>query len=132
MKAALEGKEFTIFGNDYKTPDGTCIRDYIHVLDLAKLHILALDKLIKGSKSTSYNAGIGKGYSNLQIVHEVEKVVGKFSWKFGERRPGDADCLFADNTKIKKELGWKPKYELKEIIETAYKWHKNHPKGYKE
>jgi UDP-glucose 4-epimerase len=131
MKAALEGREFTLFGNDYKTPDGTCIRDYIHVLDLAKSHTLALDKLMSGASSTAYNAGIGKGYSNLEIVHEIEKVAGKFKWKFGARRAGDADQLFADNTKIKRELGWESKYGLKEIIESAWAWHKSHPDGYK-
>ncbi len=131
MRAALGGEEFTIFGNDYKTPDGTCIRDYIHVLDLAKSHTLALRALVDGGESKAYNAGIGKGYSNLEIVKETQKVAGKFKWKFGPRRQGDADSLYADNTKIKAELGWEPKYGLKEIIESAYKWHKSHPEGYK-
>jgi len=130
MMAALEGKEFTLFGDDYKTPDGTCVRDYIHVLDLVAAHTLALEALAKGGKTTAYNAGVGKGYSNLEIVKEIEKKTGKFPWKFGPRRPGDADTLYADNSKIKKELGWEPKYGLTEIIESAYKWHKSYPKGY--
>jgi len=128
--AALKKKKFTLFGDDYNTKDGTCVRDYIHVLDLAKAHTLAINKLINGCDTNSFNAGTGKGYSNLEIVKEIEKFTGKFDWEFGPRRPGDADSLYAANSKIKKELGWKPKYGLKEIIESAYRWHKIHPNGY--
>jgi UDP-glucose 4-epimerase len=130
IKAALEGRKFTLFGNDYKTPDKTCVRDYVHVLDLVAAHSLALNTLLNGAESNYYNAGSGKGYSNKQIVEEIEKVAGKFDWEIGPRRPGDADALYASITKIKKDLGWEPKYSLKEIIETAFKWHKSHPKGY--
>lgn len=129
--AALAGKKFTLFGDDYNTKDGTCVRDYIHVLDLAKAHILALEKLLAGGESNYYNAGTGEGYSNKQIVEEVEKVVGKFEWQIGPRRPGDADELVAANEKIKKELKWQPQYGLQEIIESAVEWHKSHPDGYK-
>lgn len=129
--AALAGKKFTLFGDDYNTKDGTCVRDYIHVLDLAKAHILALEKLLAGGESNYYNAGTGEGYSNKQIVEEVEKVVGKFKWQIGPRRPGDADELVAANEKIKKELKWQPQYGLQEIIESAVEWHKSHPDGYK-
>ena len=132
MKSALEGREFTLFGNDYKTKDKTCVRDYIHVLDLASAHVLALKALWEGRDTTSFNAGVGKGYSNLEIINEIEKLAGKFEWKFGPRRLGDADALYASTGKIQKELGWKPKYGLSEIIKSAYLWHKNNPKGYGE
>jgi len=131
IKAALEGREFTIFGDDYKTPDGTCVRDYVHVLDLAKAHTAAINYLIKGGKTNQYNAGTGGGYSNKEIVEEIKKVAGDFKVKMGPRRPGDADTLYASISKIKKDLNWKPKYKLKDIIESAYKWHKSHPNGYK-
>ncbi len=131
MKAALKGREFIVFGNDYDTPDGTCVRDYIHVIDLAKTHTLALQALLTGAKSNYYNAGVGKGYSNLEVVEMIKKVTGlEWKVKMGPRRPGDADVLYASVAKIKKDLGWKPKYGLKEIIETAYKWHRKHPRGY--
>lgn len=132
IKAAMEGKEFTVFGNDYKTPDGTCVRDYIHILDLVKAHTLALDRLAKGEKSEYFNCAVGKGYSNNEIIEMVKKVTGlPITIKYGERRQGDADVLYASNEKIKKALGWESKYGLKEIIETAYLWHKSHPRGYK-
>ncbi|MEJ2348075.1 MAG: UDP-glucose 4-epimerase GalE [Patescibacteria group bacterium] len=130
MKAALEGRGFTIFGGNYKTRDGTCVRDYIHVLDLAKAHTAALRYLIKRGKTTQFNAGTGKGSSNKEIANEIKKVTGDFEVKIGPRRPGDADALYASTNKIKRELKWKPKYGLKEIIGTAYKWHKSHPNGY--
>jgi UDP-glucose 4-epimerase len=131
IKKTLKGVEVKIFGNDYDTPDGTCIRDYIHVLDLTNNHALALEALMDGAKSEFYNAGIGKGYSNKEVVEVVEKVTGlKVSVKYEPRRVGDAAKLFASNEKIKKDLGWQPKYDLKEIIESAYLWHKNHPEGY--
>lgn len=132
MKSALEGKEFTLFGNDYKTKDKTCVRDYVHVLDLASAHVLALKALWDGRDTTSFNAGVGKGYSNLEIINEIEKLSGKFEWKFGPRRLGDADALYASTGKIQKELGWKPKYGLSEIIKSAYLWHKKNPNGYGE
>jgi len=132
IEAMLEGKEFTVFGNDYKTKDGTCVRDYIHVLDLVEAHSLAMSALLGGAKSNYYNAGVGEGYSNKEVIKMIEDVTG-FPAKiiYGERRMGDADSLYASNTKIKKDLNWQPKYGLKEIIETAYLWHKTHPKGYR-
>ena len=121
----------TIFGNDYQTEDGTCIRDYIHVLDLVENHALALEKLFSGAKSNDYNAGVGRGYSNKEVLQMIEAVTGKkIKVKYGPRREGDADSLYASNEKIKKELNWEPKYDLKKIIETACLWHKNHPEGY--
>lgn len=132
MKKAIEGSKFTVFGNDYDTEDGTNVRDYIHVIDLAEAHTLALDSLLKGKKSDYFNAGVGRGYSNMQIIEMIKKVTKlDFQVEYGERRPGDADSLYASTEKIKKAFGWKPKYGLKEIIESAYKWHKKNPNGYK-
>lgn len=131
IKAALKGEKITIFGDDYDTPDGTNVRDYIHVLDLAETHTLALEALLKGEKTNCYNAGWGKGYSNKEVVAMVKEVGGfDFQVEFGPRRPGDASFLYASTAKIQKELGWRAKYGLKEIIETALKWHKSHPEGY--
>jgi UDP-glucose 4-epimerase len=131
IKKALKGEEVEIFGNDYKTPDGTNIRDYIHVLDLVETHSIALQKLFKGARSEFLNAGIGKGYSNKEVVDMVRKVTGlRPKIKYGPRRSGDADVLYASIDKIKKDFSWEPKYGLKEIVESAFLWHKNHPEGY--
>jgi len=131
IKSVLNNTEFSLFGDDYQTPDGTCIRDYVHVLDLVEAHSLALSALISGSNSSFYNLGIGRGYSNLEVIQMVESVTGKkVNIKVLPKREGDANSLFASNEKIKKELGWQPKYELKEIVESAYKWHTNHPNQY--
>ncbi len=131
VKAALKNEEFEIFGNDYKATDGTCIRDYIHVLDLVETHTRALEKLLGGAKSNFYNAGVGRGYSNREVIQTVEKVVGKkMKIKFGPRREGDADSLYASIDKIKKDFNWSPKYSLEDIVKTAYEWHKKHPEGY--
>lgn len=121
-----------IFGTDYPTPDGTCIRDYIHVDDLADAHILTLEKLQPG-QGLCYNLGIGRGYSVREVVKTVEAVTGKpVSVTEGPRRPGDPATLVASSDKIQRELGWKPRYtDLKSIVETAWNWHRNHPKGYK-
>ncbi|MCX6816819.1 MAG: UDP-glucose 4-epimerase GalE [Candidatus Beckwithbacteria bacterium] len=126
IKAILENREFSLFGNDYPTKDGTCIRDYIHVLDLAEAHILALKALISGHKSEVYNVGAGKGYSSLEVIKMVEKVSAKkLKLKIGPRRPGDANELVADPTKIQKDLGWRPKYsDLETIVRSAWQWHK--------
>jgi len=131
MEKALEGEEFTVFGEEYDTPDGTNVRDYIHVLDLADLHILALERLVEGGESDYYNAGVGEGYSNKQVMEMIKEVTGlDFKVKYGKRRKGDADALYASIDKIKKAFDWEPKYGLKEIVESAYKWHKNNPRGY--
>lgn len=125
IQAILQNREFTLFGNDYPTKDGTCIRDYIHVLDLAKAHILALEALVSGHKSDVFNVGTGKGYSNLEVIRMVEKVSGKkLKIKVAPRRPGDANELVADPTKIQKDLGWQPQYsDLETIVTTAWQWH---------
>ncbi len=130
IKAALSNKKATIFGNDYKTKDGTCVRDYVHVLDLARAHVFAINKLLSGGESDYFNAGVGKGYSNKEIFEEILRNVGKFEVDYGPRRPGDADSLYAKVDKIEKELGWKAKYNLTDIIKSAYEWHKKHPEGY--
>jgi len=131
IKKALKGEEIEIFGNDYKTPDGTNIRDYIHVLDLTEAHSTAMQRLLDGTGSNFYNAGIGKGFSNKEVTDMVTQVTGlELKIKYSERRAGDADALYASIDKIKKDFSWQPKYGLKEIIETAYLWHKNHPEGY--
>ena len=133
LKAAINDKEFTIFGKDYNTPDGTCVRDYIHVLDLVESHTLALSYLFDGGRSDFFNAGVGRGYSNNEVIKEIEKITGKkMNVKYGDRRKGDADSLYASNEKIKKVLGWEPKYGLEKIIETAYLWHTKNPEGFKE
>ena len=120
-----------IFGTDYPTPDGTCVRDYVHVDDLAAAHVLALSKLTSGSK-LAYNVGIGRGYSVREVIREAEEVTGrKVPVKEGLRRAGDPPTLVASADKIRAELGWKPKYtDLKAILETAWRWHKSHPNGY--
>jgi len=129
IEAALENKEFSLFGTDYNTEDGTCVRDYIHVLDLVEAHVLAINKLKNGG-GFIYNVGTGKGYSNKQVIEMVKKVSGiDFPVISKDRRPGDAGTLVADPTKIKTELGFEPKYsDLKTIVETAWKWHKNYQK----
>ena len=122
--------KLTIFGNDYNTPDGTCVRDYIHVLDLAQAHILALRNLDKGSRT--YNLGNGKGYSIMQVVETARQITGHpIPVEIGPRRPGDPDILIADSEQIRQDLGWQPQYpDLYDIIQSAWKWHQAHPSGY--
>lgn len=121
-------EKIEIFGTDYDTIDGTCVRDYIHVTDLADAHILALEKLNRTNESSEYNLGNGKGYSVKQVIETVEKVTGiTINRKESERRAGDPATLIASSEKIIKELGWNPKYgSLDKIIETAWNFHKNH------
>ncbi len=133
LQAALGQREaISIFGDDYDTPDGTCIRDYIHVTDLAQAHILALQKLRDGGKSDIYNLGNGKGFSVKEVVELAREVTGvNIKAVMADRRPGDPAILIASSEKIQRELQWKPQYnDLKTIIETAWKWHKNHPGGF--
>jgi len=115
----------TVFGNDYETKDGTCIRDYIHVSDLANAHILAYEGLVNGIISNEiYNLGNGSGYSVKEIIRTCEQVTGKSAViKYADRRPGDPAVLVASSEKIEKALGWKPQYQLEKIIESAWKWH---------
>ncbi|MFO0847625.1 MAG: UDP-glucose 4-epimerase GalE [Gemmataceae bacterium] len=121
-----------IFGTDYPTPDGTCVRDYIHVDDLAEAHILAVEKLTPG-RLLKYNVGVGKGFSVREVIRCAEEVTGKkIAVKEGPRRPGDPPALVASSDKVRRELGWEPKYtDLRPIVESAWNWHKNHPNGYR-
>ena len=132
IQAALNGTPVPVYGTDYNTPDGTCIRDYIHVTDLANAHILALRKLEQENISGIYNLGNGNGYSVREVIETVKKVTGrKIAAVDSPRRPGDPARLVASSEKIRKELGWTPKYfDLETIVETAWEWHKKHPKGY--
>jgi UDP-glucose 4-epimerase len=120
-----------VFGTDYDTPDGTCIRDYIHVDDLAEAHLLALEALAPG-KPLRYNLGTGRGYSVREVIRVAEEVSGKkCPVKEGPRRAGDPPALVAAADKVRRELGWTPRYtDLKAIVETAWNWYRRHPKGY--
>jgi len=124
---------FNVFGDDYNTDDGTCIRDYIHVVDLVKAHTAALKYLKNGGVSDTFNLGIGNGFSVLEIIKASEKVVGKkIRYSVSGRRPGDPAVLIASNEKAKKILGWENKItDLNEIIEDAWKFYQTHPNGYK-
>ncbi|MCL2088500.1 MAG: UDP-glucose 4-epimerase GalE [Oscillospiraceae bacterium] len=133
LQAALGRQDkFTIFGSDYNTPDGTCVRDYIHVTDLADAHIKALRNLKQQNESDIYNLGSSKGFSNKEVYDAAVRVTGAdIKLAYGDRRPGDPPALVASSEKIRQKLGWTPKYtELEKIIETAWNWHKNHPKGF--
>lgn len=134
LQVALGQREsIKIFGDDYETPDGTAIRDYIHVMDLAEAHILALEALADG-KSRAYNLGIGTGYSVLDVIETARKVTGHpIPTEPAPRRAGDLPVLVADSSKITHELGWEPDYaSLEEIIASAWKWHQGHPNGFVE
>lgn len=114
----------SVFGDDYPTPDGTCVRDYIHVEDLAVAHLLALEYLNKGNKSDVFNLGTGDGYSVKEIITAVERVSGKkVEYNISARREGDPAILVADNKKAREILGWCPKYKLDDVINSAWKWH---------
>jgi len=124
-------REIKIYGTDYDTPDGTCIRDYIHIDDLCRAHLLTLEKL-KDNTELVYNLGNGKGYSVREVIQTVKKVSGKnFKVVDAARRPGDPAILTSDATKAQKKLGWKPEFpELEKIISTAWQWHNKYPDGY--
>ena len=126
MKAILNSESFKLFGTDYDTKDGTCVRDYIHVIDLVEAHVLAIEKLMKDKGMFAYNVGTGNGYSNKEVIEMVRRVSGKdFQIEESARRPGDADTLIADASKIKGELGFSPKYsDLETIVKTAWEWHR--------
>lgn len=125
-------KEFLLYGTDYPTRDGSCLRDYIHVEDLAEAHLLALDALASGHQTDVYNVATGKGTTNKEVVAAVKKVTCiDFAVRETCRRDGDPHSLIADPTKFKKEFDWNPKYsDIETIVTSAAKWHKNHPNGY--
>ena len=122
----------TIYGDDYPTQDGTCIRDYIHVEDLARAHLLALEYLRNGGNSGIFNLGSGDGYSVMEMINAARKVTGHpIPAQLGERRPGDPAKLVADSSKAQRVLNWKPEIvRMEDIIATAWKWHSSHPNGY--
>ena len=124
--------EITVFGDDYPTKDGTCIRDYIHVTDLAQAHLLALERLMNNKPGGKYNLGNGDGNSVKQVIDTAGKITGKkIPSKFAARRPGDPAILIGSSKKAVGELGWKPEFaDLESILETAWRWHKNNPGGY--
>ena len=128
FRAIESGKPVTVFGEDYPTPDGTCVRDYIHVSDLAEAHIAAVESLLKGGSSLKFNAGTGKGSSVREVMHAVEEVVGrKIPFVVGPRREGDPPELVANSDKLQKTLGWKPKYtDIRDIVRTAWEFHQEH------
>jgi len=133
IKAVLDNSEFTLYGDDYNTSDRTCIRDYIHVVDLVESHVLALERLQKesrrlpaGRQGYFYNVGTGLGHSNKEIIDMIKKVSGvNLKVRISSRRPGDADVLIADPSRIKNELSFDPKHsDLETIVKTAWEWHK--------
>lgn len=134
LKVALGQRDkIDIFGTNYDTPDGTCVRDYVHIKDLAAAHVLALKKLEKGAGSNIYNLGSSKGYSVKEVIDACGKITGKnIKAEESPRRAGDPPRLVASSEKIRRELGFKFQHsELRNIIETAWKWHSKHPRGYK-
>jgi UDP-glucose-4-epimerase GalE len=132
LDAAMGRGSFHVFGDDYPTPDGTCLRDYIHVNDLASAHALAVDALRSGAGSNAYNLGNGRPTSVREVIKSVERVTGRsVPFQLGPRREGDPAVLFASSDRIKRDLGWTPQYEdVDVIVETAWKWREAHPRGY--
>ncbi len=122
FRAILSGEPVTVFGDDYPTPDGTCVRDYIHVTDLAEAHILAVESLLAGGRSDRFNVGTGSGHSVRQVIAAVEEVTGrKVPQTIGPRREGDPPALVANSDKLRRTLGWQPRLgELREIVRTAW------------
>ncbi|MFW7379481.1 MAG: UDP-glucose 4-epimerase GalE [Oligoflexus sp.] len=134
LQAAMKGQDLVIFGSDFPTPDGTCLRDYIHVMDLADSHLQAAQYLLQKPAATYdvIHLGTGRGYSNLEILRTVEKTIGQnLTFRFAAPRAGDPPALFAATEKAQLVLGFTPKYsDLPTIISTAWEWHKKHPAGY--
>ncbi|MCG6794938.1 UDP-glucose 4-epimerase GalE [Geobacillus sp. YHL] len=126
-------EEISVFGDDYDTPDGTCIRDYIHVLDLVDAHVLALEKLRNGASSDVYNLGNGNGFSVKEVIEAARQVTGHpIPARVVARRPGDPARLVASSEKAKRELGWEPKYpSITDIVASAWEWHQARPNGYR-
>jgi UDP-glucose-4-epimerase GalE len=133
IDAALGRGTFQLFGEDYETPDGTCLRDYIHVTDLADAHVAAVQALRRGAATTAYNLGNGRPTSVRAILESVERVTTRaVPFTSGPRREGDPAILFASSDRIRRELGWSPRYEdLDTIVETAWRWRERHPHGYR-
>jgi UDP-glucose-4-epimerase GalE len=134
IAAARGGAPLTIFGDDYDTPDGTCVRDYVHVTDLAAAHVAALTALEGGSASAAYNLGSGDGVTVRQVVERVGNLAGRsVPHTVGPRRPGDPARLVAASGRARRELGWTPRHQsLDAIVETAWRWHERHPRGFED
>jgi UDP-glucose-4-epimerase GalE len=134
LAAAGGERTLDVFGADYDTPDGTCLRDYIHVSDLADAHLLALDRLHRGGASAAYNLGSGRPTSVRDVIRSVERVTGRtVRSRLAPRREGDPGVLFASSARIRRELGWKPRFQdIDTIVRTAAAWRERHPHGYEE
>lgn len=129
--AAKPGATFTINGNDYPTADGTCVRDYLHVVDLAEAHLRAVEYLAAGGDGVVCNLGSGGGYSNLEVAEMCAAVTGvEIPIVYGERRQGDPAMLIASNTQARNVLGWAPRRDLRAMVDDAWRWHTRHPEGY--
>lgn len=133
IEAATGGPGLQVFGDDYPTPDGTCLRDYIHVSDLADAHVRALEAIRETGKSGAYNLGTGKPHSVKEVIDAVSRTTNRqVPWTLAPRRPGDPAVLYAAPHKAEAELHWKPRYaDLDTIVRTAWQWHRSHPHGYK-
>ncbi len=133
IDAATGGQGLTVFGDDYPTPDGTCLRDYIHVADLADAHVKALETMAETRRSDVYNLGTGHPHSVRDVIESVERITGrKVPWTLGPRRPGDPAVLYAASHKAQAELRWTPRFpDLDAIVRTAWNWHSAHPRGYR-
>jgi UDP-glucose-4-epimerase GalE len=134
IAAAAGGPPLEVFGDDYPTPDGTCLRDYIHVSDLAEAHVRALERLVSKGASNAYNLGTGQPHSVKEVIETVQRVVGQtVPWNLAARRAGDPAVLYAAPDKARTALGWIPRLpELETIVRTAWAWHRSHPDGYRE
>jgi len=133
IEAASGGPPLQVFGDDYPTPDGTCVRDYVHVMDLAEAHVRAVDALSGSAESAIYNVGTGRGWSVREVIETVSRVAGRpVVWVPAPRRPGDPAALYASSAKLQRELGWEPRYpDLETIVRHALQWHQSHPQGYR-
>jgi len=134
IEAATGGRRLEVFGDDYPTPDGTCLRDYVHVSDLADAHLRALETIVETGKSGAYNLGTGRPHSVREVIDTVERVSGRaVPWALGPRRPGDPAVLYAAPHKAQAELHWTPRHaDLDAIVRTAWNWHRTHPNGYED
>ena len=132
IAAAMGGPPLEVFGDDYPTPDGTCLRDYVHVTDLAEAHLLAMERLIRTGTSGAYNLGTGRAHSVREVIETVSRVTGKtVPWMAAPRRSGDPAVLVAAPAKAREELGWTPRFpDLETMVATAWDWHRSHPDGY--
>lgn len=132
IEAAMGGPTLRVFGSDYPTPDGTCLRDYVHVSDLADAHVRALAATVETGRSSAYNLGTGRPHSVLEVISAVERITDRrVRWAQAPRRPGDPAALYAACERARSELGWRPRFpEIESIVGTAWAWHRAHPRGY--